>query len=973
MSPPKPAEAERLRSLNSLLEVGLSLPADQRAAWQAALPPQHQALIAPLKALLARAEVDTDDFLQEPLALTQDDADDASPAILEPGDRIGPYRLVHELGAGGMASVWLAEREDGARRSVALKLPHMGWSAGIDRRVARERDILAGLEHPNIARLYEAGVTPEARPWLAMEYVQGQPLDVHCREQRLDVRQRLALFLQVADAVVCAHSRLVVHRDLKPNNILVTAQGDVRLLDFGVAKLLQDDEGSAQLTRALGCAVTPDYAAPEQVAGQEVTLATDVYALGIVLYELLTGQRPYSMSGVPLSGLHQALQTANVPLASSRVGADAGLARQLRGDLDTILSKALRKTPAHRYASVEALASDLRRHLAGEPVLAQAPHWRYRAGKFLLRHRLGALAGLAVTASLLAGLGLALWQAGQAREQAERAEQVTRFIASIFKQAVPRQGVGGAVSAVDLLTTAGQRLETELSANPRVAAELGVIIGESLSAMGEPNLGLAPLRKAVERAEAELGPRHITTLRGKLLLVESLNYSDMAASESLLTTLVPDLLASLPVAAEESVEALRQQSFVLANRGRQPEAVDAAQRAVAVAEQHLGRLHEETVYSLGFLSNTFGHFGDSKPQLVAASEAMQRAEGGLTQRRPHSKLTAVERWYGDALRTAEQPADAEPVLRRVLQDQRQLMGPESVPTRNAMQRLALALYARGKLPEADALMQQAIALVEQRQGEQTRDHAYFLLQRGRLLTTARRLAEAEALDLRGLQALAQSESDPSGRNASLHELRAIRRLVLQGRETAAREALDKAIAAAPTQPADWQAEVWISAALHERLQGRPAAAVQHTQRAVAAAGEALPRAQAAALAEEALAWVDQGDWARGQQALDRCLAQFRRAQVLPSIWMDSALIAESRLHLHKGQAEAARDTLQPLVAAWAAINPGSPWHGQALHWLAQAEAAAGHAQAAAALGGQAAPMLQRTDVPTLRVLSGSIR
>ena len=973
MSHSKPVQAERLRSLNNLLEVGLSLPAEQRTAWLAALPPEHQALIAPLKALLARAEVETDDFLKEPLALLPGHESGAGPMALTPGECIGPYRLVQELGVGGMASVWLAEREGGARRSVALKLPHMGWSAGIDRRVARERDILAGLEHPHIARLYEAGVTPEGRPWLAMEYVQGLPLDVYCREQRLDVRQRLALFLQVADAVVYAHSRLVVHRDLKPNNILVTAQADVRLLDFGVAKLLQDDEDSAQLTRALGCAVTPDYAAPEQVAGQQVTLATDVYALGIVLYELLTGQRPYSMSGVPMGGLHQALQTASVPVASSRVGADAGLARQLRGDLDTILAKALRKTPANRYASVEALAGDLRRHLAGEPVLAQAPHWRYRAGKFLLRHRLGALAGLTVTASLAAGLGLALWQAGQAREQAERAEQVTRFIASIFKQAVPRQGLGGAVSAVDLLTTAGQRLEVELAATPRVAAELGVIIGESLSAMGEPHLGLAPLRKAVERAQAELGPRHITTLRGKLLLVESLNFGDMAASEALLTTLVPELLASLPAAAEEAVAGLRHQSFVLANRGHQKESVDAAQHAVAVAEQHLGRLHEEAVYSLGFLSNTFGHFGDSKAQLVAASHAMQRAEGGLAQRRPHSKLTAVERWYGDALRTAERPADAEPVLRRVLQDQRQLMGAESVPTRNAMQRLALALYARGNLQEADQLMQEAIALVEQRQGEQNRDHAHFLSQRARLLTTGRRLAEAETLDQRGLQELKQTQSDPGGRHASAYDMRSLRRLVLQGSDSAVREALDRAIAIAPKQGADWLTELWFCAALHDRLQGRAGAAIQHAQRAMTAAGDALPRAQAAVLAEEALAWMDQGDWARGQLALERSLALFQRAQVLPSVWMDSALIAQGRLHLQNGKAEAARSALQPLVAAWAAINPGSSWHGQALHWLAQAEAAAGHTQAAAALREQAAPMLRRADVPSLRVLAGPTR
>lgn len=479
MSHPKPTDVERLRSLNSLLEVGLSLPAEQRTAWLAALPPQHQALIAPLKALLARAEVDTDDFLQQPLLLMQEEAAGEVPIALTPGERIGPHRLVRELGAGGMASVWLAEREDGARRSVALKLPHMGWSAGIDRRVARERDILAGLEHPNIARLYETGVTPEGRPWLAMEYVQGLPLDVHCREQRLDVRQRLALFLQVTDAVVYAHSRLVVHRDLKPSNILVTAQGDVRLLDFGVAKLLQDDEGSAQLTRALGCAVTPDYAAPEQAAGQEITLATDVYTLGIVLYELLTGQRPYSMSGVPLGGLHQALQAASLPLASSRADADVGLGRQLRGDLDTILSKALRKEPAQRYASVEALASDLRRHLAGEPVLAQAPSWRYLARKFAGRHRFGLAAATLLGASLLAGISGTLWQARIAQLERDRAlEQLRLAEASEEQLRVALAEAGGRrVTARDIAARVEQQVQQRYRADPALRASLLLQLG----------------------------------------------------------------------------------------------------------------------------------------------------------------------------------------------------------------------------------------------------------------------------------------------------------------------------------------------------------------------------------------------------------------------------------------------------------------------------------------------------------------
>lgn len=470
MSRPNPTEAERLRSLNSLLEVGLALPLEQRPQWLAQLPAQHRELSGLLGTLLARAEVETDDFLRTPLSLAPDDTPGSEQPLLVAGTLVGPYRLVRELGTGGMAEVWLAEREDGARRAVALKLPHLGWSAGIDRRVARERDILAALEHPNIARLYEAGITPEGRPWLAMEYVQGLPLDAHCREHRLNLHQRLTLFLQVTDAVVYAHSRLVVHRDLKPSNILVTLTGQVRLLDFGVAKLLQDDEAGGQLTQALGCAVTPDYAAPEQAAGQDVSLATDVYALGIVLYELLAGHRPYSMTGVPVGRLHQALQMATVPLASARAGADAGLARQLRGDLDNILAKALRKNPAERYVSVEALATDLQRHLAGEPVLAQPRARWYRLGKFLKRNRLLVATSSVTMLALTGGLGVAMWQNAAVKAQKAIAlESLNQANTSFdFASRVLMDGVGAneSVTLNQLLDRAVAIAERSFSEQP---------------------------------------------------------------------------------------------------------------------------------------------------------------------------------------------------------------------------------------------------------------------------------------------------------------------------------------------------------------------------------------------------------------------------------------------------------------------------------------------------------------------------
>ena len=377
------ADPERLRRVSALLEEVLELPENERSAWLQGLPPEQQVFVPQLSALLARASVETDNFMRRPVAVRIEPLGETEPAADQAGDVVGPYRLIRELGSGGMATVWLAQRTDGVlQRQVALKLPSAGWALGLAQRMARERDMLGALEHPRIARLYDAGVTAAGRPWMAMECVAGAPIDAHCSDQALDVSQRLRLILQVTDAVAHAHARLIVHRDLKPSNILVTPKGEVRLLDFGVAKLLEDDPArSSALTQLIGRAVTPDYASPEQVAGKPVGVATDVYSLGVVLYELLTGQRPYRLGRQTTAALEEAILAADVPLASARVQGDRFLARQLRGDIDTILAKALRKDAAQRYASVESMAADVERHLRGEPVLA-VPHsaW-YRARK----------------------------------------------------------------------------------------------------------------------------------------------------------------------------------------------------------------------------------------------------------------------------------------------------------------------------------------------------------------------------------------------------------------------------------------------------------------------------------------------------------------------------------------------------------------------------------------------------------------
>ncbi len=716
-TPPLKATPERLRGLNALLEVALALPEAQLEAWLASLPPEQQAQVPLLRAMLARADHETDDFLRAPAAqsLAQLAQWDAPPD--QPGDEVGPYRLLRELGAGGMATVWLAERRDGlVNRPVALKLPRLGWALGLAQRMARERDILAALAHPRIARLYDAGITPQGRPWLALEVVDGLPLDAYCQRHALDLPQRLALFLQVADAVAHAHARLVVHRDLKPSNILVTEEGEVRLLDFGVAKLLQEEavpSAAGNLTQQTGRAATPGYASPEQVSGGPLTVATDVYSLAVVLYELLAGQHPYQQPGQSAAALEEAVLHGDVPPAS-RSAAAAGhdaLARQLRGDLDAVLAKALQKAPARRYATMDAFAAEVRRYLAGEPVLAQPPSRRYRLAKFMRRHRGPVAAGVAVGLALLVGLGTALWQAEVARVQAARVEQVKDFVAAVLRQATPRDGMGGPVTAADLLGSAARRIESDLApANPRAAAELGVVIADSFYALGESPQSEAVLRTAIARAEQTLGRRHLVTLRGKALLLESLNTDDLTELQRLVDDLMPDVLATLPASAVDAVFALRSQGYLLTRAGKKAEAYASLAQAIQIGERLLGENDADTLRAIGLLSAVQGQFGDREDQLKTAQLCMQRAQQTFGARRPHGVLSMAERRYADALADGGQREQAVPLYQRVLQDRKALDAYGSYRVLNASFTLARVLVELQRVDEALPVMRETVAL-----------------------------------------------------------------------------------------------------------------------------------------------------------------------------------------------------------------------------------------------------------------------
>ena len=492
------------QAVSRRLDEALALAPAEQAAWLAALDAgdDSAAVKQQLRELLpADGVVETADFLASlPRLNLAPQSAEPDPGAPVPGATVGPYRLLRELGVGGMGAVWLAERSDGSlKRSVALKLPRLSWSGNLADRLKHERDILASLDHPHIAHIYDAGVDALGRPYLALEYVQGEAIDAYCRSRALPTRARLTLLLQVAQAVSHAHARLVVHRDLKPANILVTPEGQVRLLDFGIAKLLDGASTGAgegmgayaadsTLTRQAGRALTPDYASPEQICGAAIGTASDVYSLGVVAYELLTGARPYHLHGSGDVALERALRTVQVKPAST--AATDPLARQaLRGDLDAILNKALKLDLSERTASIDALAQDIERHLANQPVRARPDSPGYRLRKFTRRNGLAVAAAGSVTLAVLGGAGVAMWQAAEAREQArlanlqterartetQRAEAVQGFLLDIFKtnsdqQADPLRARNS--TALQLLDIGAARLDASLKDAPEAREKI---------------------------------------------------------------------------------------------------------------------------------------------------------------------------------------------------------------------------------------------------------------------------------------------------------------------------------------------------------------------------------------------------------------------------------------------------------------------------------------------------------------------
>jgi serine/threonine-protein kinase len=715
----------------ALLDLALELAPADHAGWLAALHPDQARLLPLLQALLqTHAQAGSDGFLQTPACFVvaaragQTDAADPAGVATAPAEAaaqmlVGPYRLLREIGQGGMASVWLADRADGLlQRQVALKLPHVAWGErSLAERMARERNILSSLTHPHIARLYDAGFAADGRPYLALEYVDGLPINAYASAQGLSVPARLQLLLQVAQAVAHAHARLVVHRDLKPSNILVDAQGQAHLLDFGIARLMDpvgDDAAAGPAhTQAVGRAMTPDYASPEQIRGEAIGTASDVYSLGVVAYELLSGARPYHLPNQGAVALAAAVAALRVPLASS-VAADPATRRALRGDLDAILNKALKHDVAERYPTIESLAQDLQRHLARLPVLARPDGLGYRVRKLWQRQRLVLSGATLLVVALAAGVGSTLWQARLARAEGERAVAIKQFLVGLFDNSA-RQGSGQTpafeVTGQQLLELGTRRLLTEYGQESELRLELLSLLGT----LSEELDLLQPAQRLLEEALALAlqlhgadDVRHATARLNLAELMARQGNFEAALAQGTQSLRVLQGLHPQPTELLGKAEVLL--GNVLVQLQRHAEARGHLEAAVArmKAAKTRGPQPARAAFYLARIDEEQGRLADAEALYLGGIAAAESDTG------PQSYQAAFGYHnYGDLLRQMGRFAEAEQALRRALAVYEVVLGPQNLGLSAVRFDIGRVLAAVGRRTEADALYAQAIALSDQ--------------------------------------------------------------------------------------------------------------------------------------------------------------------------------------------------------------------------------------------------------------------
>ncbi|MBS0582753.1 MAG: serine/threonine protein kinase [Proteobacteria bacterium] len=785
---------QRWRQIGEAFDRVADAPPEQRAMLLNELCGADALLRAEVEALLradaaaTRFDAGVDSARDTAARIWHDEAEGESA-----GRRVGPWRVLREIGRGGMGVVLLAERADGQyEQQAALKLVKRGMdSEAILARFLRERQILARLEHPHIARLLDGGIADDGRPYFAMEYVPGEPLLDWCRDRGAKLDQRITLFLEVCAAVQFAHSQLVVHRDIKPSNILVTSAGEARLLDFGIAKAIGQGDGGTATALWRDRPLTPAYAAPEQIRGDPVSVATDVHGLGCVLYELLAGRRAFDIGDTPTLEELQKLLTATAPRAPSAVVANNAPvpAKTLRGDLDTIVLKALHRDPARRYATVEAFASDLRRYTQNLPISARRDNTAYRVGKFVDRHRVGVFVSTLAILLLLASTVFAFWQARQKSREARAAQEVTSFLSGLFAGADPELTQGAKLSAQDLLDQGASRLDAEADIEPAVRARLLHTIAHTYSSLGlyaralpmeeqalalrraqsgdasletaesADELGLIHLRKGEFEKAAPLLDEALQTRRANLEKDDPAVISSQADVASLLQergdftgadALYREALAQsgrrFGEESAETAERLDDYAANLENLGKRPQADAAFRRALSIRERKFGKDSVEVAVSLqnlGVHLDAAGEYGAAVEMLERAVAIRTRVYGEghpLTA----ASMLALSQAY-DSNNLEKDKSKAERLAEQALAIFRRTLPEDHPKIDEALNGLAVLKYSRRDFAGAADLLRDALARSRRKLGD---DHPQTLREQNDLAAVISRdhqYAEAERL------------------------------------------------------------------------------------------------------------------------------------------------------------------------------------------------------------------------------------
>ncbi|MGI8957125.1 MAG: protein kinase domain-containing protein [Chthoniobacterales bacterium] len=726
---------ERAERLAELVKSALELPAP---GWPAFLDQEcrnDRELRAEIESLLIQQD-QIGRFLEEPAVHLA--ADELLPASARPpGEVIGDYEILSLIARGGMGEVYLAE-DCQLGRQVALKLIRRGLdSANLIRHFRREERLLASLNHPNIAQLFGGGVTPDGIPFFAMEYVEGRRLDEHCDALRLPIRERLELFRKICGAVTYAHQRLVIHRDLKPGNIRVTPEGEPKLLDFGIAKLLEPETSSGEEpTLTFAGAMTPEYASPEQVRGEAVATTSDVYSLGVVLFRLLTGQSPYRTRTSRAEEISRAItdQKPDRPSAAVSAGPSAALhsEKSLRGDLDNIVLKALRKEPERRYPSAAELSDDIAAYLKGLPVSARKDTWSYRSGKFVRRHKMAVAATAVFALILLGAMGATVWQArvaiaqgrlaAEQRDRAEheraKAERINDFLQRMLSfsnqsidsiSPVPQKKD---VTVNTMLDEIAPQVEAELPDQPDVRAKILHTIGSAYASQGRYLAAEKNLRAALKTATLVAGEdgAEIASIRADLGL-------------------------------------LLMREFKLAEASGVLGEVVSFHRAKANSPEFDRAAFSSALESLGV---TKFFQGDSKSAISLLTEALAVANQANLKGIARTRLASIKTDLGGALIQTGELAKGETLLRASLVEYRQILTRPRWEMGATLTMLGVAMQQEAKLNEAEELLLEGEKIYEQTLGDENAYLATNLQEQVIVLFAKKDFEAAEAVQKRTL-------------------------------------------------------------------------------------------------------------------------------------------------------------------------------------------------------------------------------